>query len=154
MATFKSTMVNWLCAHGFSNLDIDFEEDFGYAYDDTVNCINIGTKRFDDVSNYFEQFLYEYGCEYCGIPGPVLSFIHELGHFMTISNFSNEELWFCAFAKKFDHGGTDQEEFFRYWEMPDEFAANMWAVDYINNHIDEVEDLTNTFFNAWKGVAI
>jgi hypothetical protein len=37
------------------------------------------------------------------------------------------------------------EEMFKYWEMPDEFAANIWAVNFINKNISEVERLVNIF---------
>ena len=150
---FRSTIVHWLCNNGFPNIDIDFESDFGYAIIDTENIryINVGIiAAIEENSTYFEQFLYEYGLEYMNIPLPILMFLHELGHHMTISSFTDEDLWLCQFSKAFDHNGTEQEEFFHYWEMPDEFAANIWLVNYVNNNIEKVKEFCKIFFNAWN----
>ena len=148
---FKSGIIAWLCKNGFANIEVDFEYDFGYAVDDYkgIHCLNIGVEANDNAGNYFEQFLYEYGCEYVGIPYPILALIHELGHVTTISNFSPTEMNLFYLAKQFDHGESEHDWYFRYWEMPDEFAATMWAVDFINNHIDAVEELCNFFIPTW-----
>lgn len=148
---FKSNLINWLCANHMPNIDIDFDYDFGYLVDDDfgIHIINIGVEANDEVGSYFEQFLYEYGCEYCGIPYPILCMLHECGHIMTLNRFSETELGLFQFAKQFDHGETDQEWLNKYWMVPDEFAANMWVVNFINNHIEEVEDLCNTFIHGW-----
>ena len=148
---FKSALINWLCANDMPNIDIDFNYDFGYAMDEElgIHKINIGVANNEDAGRYFEQFLYEYGCEYCGIPYPILCMLHECGHVMTIEQFSDSELFLFELSKQFSHGEEAQEWFNRYWHMPDEFAANMWVVDFINNHIEEVENLCNTFINAW-----
>ena len=147
---FKDALINWLCEHNFANIDIDFELDFGYTYDDITSCINIGVENIGVVSNYFEQFMYEYGLEYIGIPAPVMCFLHELGHYNTIYSFSSEELWWYAISKEFSHGMSEHDEYFRYWSLPDEFAANMWEINYINSHIEDVEELCNIFCKAWS----
>lgn len=149
---FKLGIIKWLCKNNFCNIDIDFEYDFGYAVDDDmgIHCINIGVEANNAVGNYFEQFLYEYGCDYVGIPYPILAFIHELGHVSTLQNFSQFDLKLFELAKQFSHGESDHDWYFRYWEMPDEFEANMWAIDFINNHIDAVEELCAYFAHAWE----
>ena len=75
--------------------------------------------------------------------------LHECGHVNTINQFSDSEIFLFDLGKQFDHGESDQEWLNRYWLIPDEFAANMWVVDFINNHIEAVEDLCNTFSSAW-----
>ena len=147
---FKATVIRWLCNHGFPNVDIGFKEDFGYAIDNYTNMINIGVEANPEVGKYFEQFLYEFGLEYVGIPLPVLVFFHELGHHMTLSSFSSDELWLCSFAKNWSHGEIDQEWYFNYWNTMDEFAANAWEIDYINSHIEAVEEFCNMIIIAWS----
>lgn len=148
---FKIGIINWLCKNNFSNIDVDFEYDFGYAVDDDlgIHCLNIGVEDNNAAGTFFEQFLYEYGCDYVGIPYPILALIHELGHIATINNFSQTELKLFELAKEFSHGESNHDWFFHYWEMPDEFAATMWAVDFINEHIDAVEELCNFFIPTW-----
>ena len=47
---WNPSIIKWLCENGFSNIDIDFEEDFSYAYDDKVNCINIGIVNISNTA--------------------------------------------------------------------------------------------------------
>ena len=87
--TFKSDMINWLCEIGLSNIEIDFEEDFGYAFDPDTgrHCINFGVVDYAETGKWFEQFCYEYGCDFVGIPAPIMSFLHECGHAFTLASF-------------------------------------------------------------------
>ena len=147
---FKSVIIKWLCEHDFSNLEIDFANDFGYINTDDLKCINIGIIPHPIEGNYFEQFLYEYGCDYVDIPYQILCFLHELGHYNTVTNFSDEELWTYYFIKDIDEARISQEEYFKYWEIPDEFAANIWVINYINTHIEAVEELTQKYIIAWN----
>ena len=149
----KNNLIHWLCAHDAANIEIDYEEDFGYAIgDDNTRCINLGVTKWHEEAVYFEQFLYEYGCEYIDIPIPVLAFLHELGHHFTLSNFTDFELKFCEIIKGADIEGSDFDFFYHYWELPDEFAANMWVVDFINNNIDDVNELSYIYWNGWKEI--
>ena len=91
MENLKFELINWLRRNGFDVM-VDFTEDSGYDLENLV--INLGTESCPDVESYFEQYLYEYGLEYVGILGPVLQFLHELGHHMTIKSFSQEEIYF------------------------------------------------------------
>lgn len=144
---------NWLAKNGFNNIDLTTSLDF--AYNITNNTIVIGTEKYPTVGRYFEQFLYEYGLEYSGIFDSVLAFLHELGHVYTIPAFSNAELMLYQIAKNFTaedftNMETEQEKFNYYWELPDEFAANMWVINFVNNNIEAVEELCN----IWMKVSI
>ena len=152
--TFKSNMINWLCEIGLPNIEIDFEEDFGYAFDPDTgrHCINFGVVEYAETGKWFEQFCYEYGCDFVGIPAPVMSFLHECGHAFTLASFSDQELWLCEFSKAFDHGESDHDWMIRYWEFPDEFAANVWVINFINEHIDLVEKLVNVCMRDWANL--
>jgi hypothetical protein len=151
--SFKSEVVQWLCDNGFSSLDVELNSDFYYSTGEDIDfnyvdecVINIGVDRFDEIDKWFEQFLYEYGLEWMDL-GRVLPFIHELGHYNTVYSFSNSERLAMYYNKFwiFSDEDTTMEEMFKYWEMPDEFAANVWAVNFINNNISEVERLVNIF---------
>lgn len=151
--SFKSEVVQWLCDNGFSSLGVELNSDFCYSTgeDTDFNCvgecvINVGIDRFDEIDNWFEQFLYEYGLEWMDL-GRVLPFIHELGHHNTIYSFSNSERLAMYYSKFriFSDEEVTIEEMFKYWETPDEFAANVWAVNFINENISEVERLVNIF---------
>ena len=151
--SFKSEVVQWLCDNGFSSLDVELDSDFCYSTGEDTDfnyvgecVIKVGTDRFDEIDKWFEQFLYEYGLEWMDL-GRVLPFIHELGHHNTIYNFSNFERLAMYYSKFriFSDEEVTIEEMFKYWETPDEFAANVWAVNFINENISEVERLVNIF---------
>ena len=139
----EGALRKWFRDNGI-NCDIDFDDDF--CYDAAANKVTIGKKYDSDVRVLFEQFLYEYGMEYVGFDFYTLGLLHEIGHFFTIDNFSMEELVICRFEKLFIE---DSDDAFDYWEINDELAANVWAVNFINEHIEVVEKLTNIFL---KGV--
>ena len=151
MSEFEVRLRAWLENQGF-NCDVVFDEDFGYDWKD--NVLHIGTFAYPTIGRWFEQFLCEYGLEWFGILDPVLALIHELGHYVTNTLFCDEEIYTFQFIKElgYDDRMDEQAAMFRYWEVGDEFEANMWAVDFINWNIDAVKELITIYFESWKGV--
>ena len=137
MKEFHDEIIQWLGRNGFDNVDVSFELN-EFCFDGNRNIINIGSGYEFEVGRLFEQFLYEYGMEYVGFYDPILYFLHELGHYNTVYSFSNEELWRYNFIKLLVNA-------FEYWEIPDEMAANMWVVDFVNEKVEAVEELCDIF---------
>lgn len=147
MTNFEKALREWLKKNNF-NCDITFEDDFGYEWD--TNILHIGVLGYENVGRWFEQFLYEYGMDYVGIYDPVLALIHELGHYSSLGDFEPEELMLLGFIKDLDNERMSNQEFMNeYWELPDEFAANMWAINFVNENIEAVEDLCNIYLYYW-----
>lgn len=151
MTNFEIKLHKWLKENNFT-CDVQFDDDFGY--DMQKNILYIGMYGYPEVSRWFEQFLYEYGMEYTGIYDPVLCLLHELGHTRTIYNFSEKELQFFNFMKVMteDERMENAEVMFQYWEMPDEFAANIWAINFINDYINKVAELCEIYRLYWNEV--
>lgn len=152
---FKNALIKWLTDNGIPDLYVDYEEDFCYAIGDedaNIRCINIGVEKIEKAGNIFEQFLYEYGCIYSDIPVPILCFLHEAGHHMTISNFSTIDLLLCDFLKNRIKDEDDFNFYYKYWLVEDEFEANMWMINFINNNIEAVEDLCVLFSQGWNKI--
>lgn len=93
---FEYKLQEWLKENGFE-CAIQFGDDF--AYDRESNVLQVGCVGYPIVCRWFEQFLYEYGLEYKGIYDPVLALLHELGHSMTLDQFSERELRLFDFSK-------------------------------------------------------
>lgn len=147
MSNFEKAIREWLKKNNF-NCDITFEDDFGYEWD--TNILHIGILGYENVGRWFEQFLYEYGLEYVGIYEPVLALIHELGHYASLNDFEEEELKLLSVLKNFnDDRMGSQKQMNKYWELPDEFAANIWAINFINDNIEEIEALCRIYFYYW-----
>jgi hypothetical protein len=151
MSEFEVRLRAWLKNQGF-DCNVVFDADFGYNWKE--NVLHVGTLAYPTVGRWFEQFLYEYGLEWFGIIDPVLALIHELGHYVTNTLFCEEEI--CSFQVIKWIGQDDrmdeQAAMFRYWEITDEFEANMWAVDFINWNIEAVEELITIYYESWETV--
>lgn len=142
---FRNEVVKWMCRNGIPNIDVDCDEDFKYNYG--THTIYCGFENFYSTQSIdFEQFLYEYGCEYQGIWTPVLAFLHECGHSLTNSNFTDVELDYYWIIKNL------KDDFFEYWEVPDEFSANVFVIDFVNSKIDAVAELCEIFINGYKAI--
>ena len=91
--------------------------------------------------------------EYCGICDPALAFLHELGHACTYNYFNDTEKLLYDLTKSFDPGESDMDFLMgHYWMIPDEFAANMWAIDFINNYIEAVKELCYIWTVDWTAM--
>ena len=149
MTMFEQKLNDWLIDNGFV-CNVEFNEVFGYGIESKT--LYVGTQEFANAGVWYEQFLYEYGLEYTGIYTPVLCLLHELGHNQTIYDFNKSELDVFFFIKDMmeEECQSDQQEMFKYWEIPDEFAANMWAIKFINTNINCVCELCEIYRLYWN----
>ena len=138
ISQFNKTLSLWFNAHGISNLE--FEEEADFYYSPVSHKVCYALLDSPTIDNYFQQFAYEYGVEYSCHPF-VFSLLHEVGHYMTLHYFTKEETDKDKAAKVANWGKTGIEAHYVYWELPTEFAANMWAINWINTHIDELREL-------------
>lgn len=140
--TFSYQLVKWLIDNDITNVDVDLGIDFGYYNDKHVIEYSLFTQ--DHVDEEFARFFYEYGCEK-NVSIFTMSFLHEVGHALTLSSFTKEEyesfmdtLEMAHKAVKLNPKAKEHFNLDWYWHMPHEFAANIWAIDFINNHFDKV----------------
>lgn len=141
---------SWLSRHGFSNATTKFDYEFCYAIDDAV--ISIGVVDYDEMGDWFKDFLKENGYDFSFIPYPILAFLHELGHHNTINAFSNEDLKYFSIVKELIPSDNEKEQLFIYWSFPDELAATRWLAEYVTTHMEDVAELTEIFLSTWDNV--
>lgn len=150
---FRTDLENWFEKNNLDKLGFVWDED--YAYDRKDKVIHIGVAEVPGIGAWFEEFLIECGCKYQGILEQAASFLHELGHHHTLYMFSEEELMMYNLIKQYDDDTMDNKEFlWFYWNTADELAANMWEVEFINNHPDAVQDLIDIYFEDWNDMWI
>lgn len=148
---FKNKIISWLRDNGCTNVEeIKLTREFTYCRIDKT--INIGIVDQPTVGTWFEDFLLDNGCEYENIPYPLLAFLHEVGHSQTIENFNEEELTWCSLMKESPVDPEDKKySVFKYWKIPDEWAANEWLINFVNQHITAVANLwTDIFIPLWE----
>ena len=140
VSNFNRDLSLWFNAHGISNLEFVEGEDFCYYPEQRV--IQWGFFGSKETDNHFMQFLYEYGfCQPFIVNTFSMSLLHEIGHYMTLHNFSNETRENDKVAKDNCVSDRSIETNYWYWELPTEFAANMWAIDWANEHPTWVAEL-------------
>lgn len=146
---FKTEIMEWLRHNSFNDIKtVMLAEEFGYEID--THIINFGVCSLDVIGDWFEDFLLDNGCKYHDIPSPLLAFLHELGHNQTVYNFTMEEVAWCKILKNTIDPEHGREHCNRYWSIPDEFRANEWVVDFINNHINAIIDLYKIYAKWWS----
>ena len=115
----------------YAHIDTDFMYD---PTEDTVYWTLVVSEKHDRA---FQEFFESLGCD-IKTDVFVYSIFHEIGHSQTLEKISDEDYNY-SHDRKADPNITDEE----YFRLPDEIIASKWAVDYINNNIDEVRDFWN-----------
>lgn len=137
---FETKVKNWLDKNGFNNLDVIDNDEFLYDYENHI--IYMGVVSTSE-GIWFQQFAYEYGIKSLEIIPDVLAFLHEIGHSLTIDAFDDQSLTQDSMVKNIL--AMDDNYSYRhmciYWELPTEFAANIWMINFVNNHIEAVQEL-------------
>ena len=144
---FKDELMAWIEDNHIKSIKgVDFYEYFCYDYRThyVLMCID---SLGEEVRLWIKEFLEDQGCRNADYPEPVLSFLHEIGHGETWDSFSAMELMLYSLMK--DTSDT-KEEAFEYWSVPDEYAANKWAANFINDHPQAVNDLWDIFYKYWN----
>lgn len=127
----------------FSFNGLKFRYNNTSAYDYKNNIIYLG-KKDKPIHNDFRQFLYEYGCnkDLTNYNNNTLVFLHELSHCLTSGNYDDLEQIIFKFQKESVHNAFD------YWHILDEFEANMFVVNFMNNNPEAVKEL-DMIFEGW-----
>ena len=138
ISEFNKSLSLWFNAHGITNLEFVEGEDF--CYYPSLHTVQWGMLTAEKTDNNFRQFFHEYGAR--GIDNTfIISLLHEVGHYMTIHYFDQIDLENDAVAKdnRLSDGTIDTN--YWYWELPIEIAANMWAINWMNEHPAETQEL-------------
>jgi hypothetical protein len=115
------------------------------SFDQNSGTIKISTAPMPYTDLFFRQFLYEYSGFNFNLRADTLRFLHEVGHAMTISNFDDIELFLLQLLHNCDEDLEGYEAASAYWESPEEFAANMWLINFVFEHFENVFELNKIF---------
>lgn len=139
ISDFNKALTNWCLEQGFGEINFEPCEEFCYYYKSNTIAWEVITD--DEMDNQFRQFLYEYGLNYDIYEPFCMSLLHEIGHLMTIPYFSTDEFEEYEASLKVRPASREIENSYWYWELPLEFSANMWAINWANNHMEEFQRL-------------
>ena len=124
---------------------VNLDTDFFYYYE--TNEIGYSVLVTERTANLFPSFTKKLGLKY-EVPIFILCFLHEVGHYFTFENFEEDELYKYRDIKV--KLGDSDEDFEKYYNIPDELAATMWAIDFINNNPQDIENLDKELCKAFK----
>ena len=152
--TFFSYLRGWLRKNNLWNVK-HFALDRGFGYCELLNhTLYIGVEEEKpEIQQWFIEFLEENGLLWEEIPVPILAFLHEVGHSETLPYFNKEDNFAFYVNKMAFKGKWDRQTAFDYWSVPDEFAANTWLIEFVNNHIDAVIELINLYADNWNNLS-
>ena len=116
--------------------------DFAFYYN--LNRIGYTIVVSERMDNLFLEYAKKNGLKVdCGIF--LLSFFHEVGHYMTLGQFTFDEI--DEFNDYKDSLTDSDEDCKEYFNIEDERKATLWAIQYINNNADKIERLALEFQN-------
>lgn len=138
--TLEWWLTKWLHEHGFPTLTARMSDSF--QYDRGRNELLFSLYVCETLDRQFLEFCQErvgfpYKCDVF-----LLSFFHELGHHVTLDDFSTEEV-----CKHLDWANDPNAELELddYWGSDIEFAATAWGCCFICDHADEIQNFWRIF---------
>ena len=122
------------------HIKVMFGKDEPTCFDHDTNTLIVGEREFEEVDEpFFKNILqeHEYGSVYCYSP-QLWYLLHEIGHFYTDDNVKETEAdmlarMMCAITP-IEEVENDQETMNIYFNLPKEWAATEWAIEFIINH--------------------
>lgn len=132
--------------NGF-NVSVKWDKDFGYYEDSEEVGVTLVS---DERSQWFMENAFNRGLSYdCG--DFIASFMHEIGHHFTLDKISRKQDRIINKRKR-KLNGNKRKHNFKYFNILDEVLATNWAIDYINNNEDIIEQFAYELMDIIKEV--
>ena len=129
-----NTIKTYLQEHNL-NCNVSISNDFEYDYyTDTIYYSLIVN---DIMGKRFLDFAFDLGLKAKDCPIFILSLFHEVGHFVTIDTLDEDK---DNKAQELKEKMTDKD-WYNYFNLYDEKIATQWAIDYINEHEQDLRIL-------------
>ena len=127
----------------FSKYDIELTfrvgEEFAYFYEKDVVNYSLTTLGKQDV--YFKKFFHKLDNRIKDIDIFMLSLLHEVGHFCTLEDIIDDDLYEQEQRVKETLDGSKKTDNYIYFSLPSEMAATLWAIDFIIENSEELSVL-------------
>lgn len=126
----------WLKAHGYTIRVFASTEFAWYWNEDKISYVPF---EEEEIDTRFMAFAKSLGLRVdCG--SFIVSFFHELGHYETEDDLDYLQEQYCEDVK--DTLDKDSvKDLMVYFNLDDEKMATQWAVDFINENVDDVGEL-------------
>lgn len=120
-------------------------EDFEYRFENNAVGFSLATVSTDEWFNEFVEKTFNYTVTNTFI----ISVLHEIGHAET-ENFITDEIYNKCIIEKIKINKALETENnlkkikaleFKYFDLPDEYEATAWAVEYAREHEQELAEM-------------
>ena len=149
---FLDLLLAWISHNGIDDLSIGIDNESHFNMEE--NEIVLGVIDIHEIEEWTEEYWNYLGMKWKNLHPMVLRFLHEFGHYHTLYTFSPDELLLYNLSKPvIDLDAAEaKKDMFDYWKMPDEDAANKWAIEFMNDEsnmyqIYELNDIFEIFWN-------
>ena len=126
------------------NLDVNCKIDTEYAFYEDDNVLTFPPYFFDEEENisyrWREWIQHIFNIEFEFWVTIPLSFLHELGHKITLKHITNEE---------YEKAGKVENEF-QYYSTKREYVATAWAIRVCLHHPDLVDEFCTKLDKAFQ----
>lgn len=129
-------LTKWLKDHGFPTVKARLAVDF--QYDTEEEIIYFALAVTDNHDKEFLKFCQEelnFPFDYDNF---IISFFHELGHYMTWPEWDEDELddyfWARDYLSCLENSERD------YYSLPVEIFATQWGCEFITTHQEDIEE--------------
>ena len=119
-----------------------------YSYSFKKNRVDYKVTNTAIEDKWFDEFVKE-RFRYDVFSDFIISILHEIGHAKANENITDDIYEFCMAEKAritLEMLATETEEegralSFQYFNLPDEIMATQWAVNYAENHENELKEM-------------
>lgn len=137
ITTLEWWLTKWLNEHDFPIVKARVATDF--QYEDRTKTIYFALVSDSSLEANFLKFVqdtlsFPYDCD-----GFILSFFHELGHYMTFENWTETD-WINYYLEKMCINLSSPCRNEEYWSLPIEHCATKWGCNYIVDNSNEIEN--------------
>jgi len=139
---------DWCKTNGFK-VSCQFSTDFEYDSDLGILYYSIVVpKKHDEL---FYQICKKYLPSLTKCDNFILSFFHELGHYVTEDDYTDDE-WtdYTKFINEFKNSKLTLQDYKRYYKYPIELNATKWGCQYIEHHLDQIKEFSDITSNLIK----
>lgn len=134
----------WLKKNGFSvSCRLKRGKSAELEFDPNYNLIYVPETYDGSLDDYFVAWLKDHGLD-TDLDVITLSILHEVGHSETFKVFTEKEWLDCAAIKELIYASdtTGKDAAYAYWNVSDEFAANMWLIMFVKAFYTKAKKLS------------
>lgn len=137
-----TALLKRFCADRFGEIRVKHSKSFAYFYSsDTITYTTDFGAQADKILDFKEYLFQTFGLDLTDDKlFFIFSFLHEVGHYMTMDGMSDEELVLEVCLRKLIESKEDNDKIAdqAYYNLPSEKLANEWANEYFTEHFDEL----------------